>query len=83
VEPISLTPECYAVSSPDVHVEHSPGAECAITDVLSGKVCNIVMHPSPCYNAFSASTLLVGRQELHPACKNSVVGCWHGYLSGV
>jgi len=32
--------------------------------------------------AFSALTLLVGRQEGHPACKNRVVGCWHGYLSG-
>ena len=28
------------------------------------------------------STLLVGRQEEHPACKNWVVGCWRGYLSG-
>jgi len=27
-------------------------------------------------------TLLVGRLEGHPACKNRVVGCWHGYLSG-
>jgi len=34
-------------------------------------------------NAFSALTLLVGRQEGHPAGKNSLVGCWHGYLSGV
>ena len=35
------------------------------------------------YSAFSALTLLVGRQEGHPACKkNRVVGCWHGYLSG-
>ena len=32
-------------------------------------------------NAFSALTLLVGRQEGHPACKKMVVGCWHGYLS--
>jgi len=31
---------------------------------------------------FSALTLLVGRQEGHPAYKNSAVGCWHGYLSG-
>ena len=31
---------------------------------------------------FSALTLLVGRQEGHPACKNWVVRCWHGYLSG-
>jgi len=32
--------------------------------------------------AFSALTLLVGQQEGHLACKNWVVGCWHGYLSG-
>jgi len=32
---------------------------------------------------FSALTLLVGWQEGHPACKKRVVGCWHGYLSGV
>ena len=32
--------------------------------------------------AFNALTLLVGRQEGHPACKKRVVGCWRGYLSG-
>jgi len=32
--------------------------------------------------AFSALTLLVGWQEGHLACKDRVVGCWHGYLSG-
>jgi len=32
---------------------------------------------------FSALTLLVGRQEGHPACKKlRVVGYWYGYLSG-
>jgi len=31
--------------------------------------------------AFSALTLLVGRQEGHLACKNWVVGCWCSYLS--
>jgi len=31
---------------------------------------------------FSALTLLVGRQEGHPACKNRMVGCGSGYLSG-
>ena len=31
---------------------------------------------------FSALTLLVGRQEGHPACKNIVVGCWCGCLAG-
>jgi len=34
------------------------------------------------FTAFSALTLLVGRQEVHPACKKRVVGYWHGYLSG-
>jgi len=32
---------------------------------------------------FSALTLLVGRQERHPACKNLVVRYRHGYLSGL
>ena len=32
--------------------------------------------------AFSSLTLLFGRQEGHPACKNWVVWCWRGYLSG-
>jgi len=32
--------------------------------------------------AFSAMMLLVGQQEGHPACKNWVVGCWCGYVSG-
>ena len=32
--------------------------------------------------AVSALTLLVVRQEGHPACKKRVVGCWRGCLSG-
>jgi len=32
--------------------------------------------------AFSALTLLVGRQDEHPACKNWVMRCWCGCLSG-
>ena len=31
--------------------------------------------------AFSALTVLVGFQEEHPACKNSVMKYWCGYLS--
>jgi len=31
---------------------------------------------------FSVLTLLAGRQEGHPACKNWVVRYWRGYLSG-
>ena len=36
----------------------------------------------PALVVFSALTLLVARHEDHPACKNWVVGCWCGYLSG-
>ena len=32
--------------------------------------------------AFSALTPFIGRQEEHPACRNWVMGCWCGYLSG-
>jgi len=32
--------------------------------------------------AFSALTLVVGRQEERPVCKNWVLRCWCGYLSG-
>ena len=32
--------------------------------------------------AFSTLTLLVERQGDHPDCKNWVIGCWCGYLSG-
>jgi len=32
--------------------------------------------------AFSAWTLLVGRQEEHLVCKHLSNGCWRGYLSG-
>jgi len=35
-----------------------------------------------CGFAFSALTRLVGRQGEHPACKNWVIRCWNGYLSG-
>jgi len=40
-----------------------------------------VLLPSVLF-AFSALTLLVGRQEEQPACKNWVMRCWCGYLSG-
>jgi len=36
----------------------------------------IIIHQRICTGAFSALTLLVGRQEGHPACKtNRMVGC--------
>ena len=42
-----------------------------------------IFHDLSAFSAFSALTLLVGRQEGHPACKkNRVVGYWRGYLSG-
>jgi len=45
--------------------------------IVSVIVCISVVNP-----AFSALMLLVGRQEVHAACKNWVVRYWHGYLSG-
>ena len=39
-------------------------------------------HFCHCWIAFSALTLLVGRQEEHPACKNWVMRCWCDCLSG-
>ena len=35
----------------------------------------------PTHFAFSALTLLVGRQEGHPACKKLSGGCWRGNMS--
>jgi len=46
-------------------------------------ICISIQHIMNDEYTFSALTLLVGRQEGHPASKNWVVGCWHGYLSKV
>ena len=50
--------------------------------VVTEKRLFIAFYLLCCVSAFSALTLLVGRQEEHPACKHWVVGCWHVYLSG-
>jgi len=44
---------------------------------------NFILNITHNFHAFSALTLLVGQQEGHLACKNWVVGCWRGYLTGV
>ena len=49
---------------------------------LASKVSRYLSILCLCLFAFSALTLLVGRQEGHPACKNWAVRCWRGYLSG-
>jgi len=46
------------------------------------KICHQYIYNFDAKNAFSALTLLAGQQEGHPACKKTVVGCWHGYFSG-
>ena len=58
-----------------------------IHDVFAG--CSSLLYQVSLFDhfhlpsAFSALTLLVGRQEGHPACKkNWVVVCWRGCLSG-
>ena len=48
---------------------------------MGGNGIKIIIITEVVSKAFSALTLLVGRQEGHPACKNWAVGCWRGYLS--
>ena len=58
--------------------------------LLLKRFCNCMMISFGCYIdvlitvffTFCALTLLVGRQEGHPACRKRVVGCWRGCLSG-
>ena len=62
------------------HVSIQSGRDSPVTDITSQ------IHVANCFvcfwPAFSVLTLLVGRQEGHPACRKRVVGYWHGYLSG-
>jgi len=52
-------------------------------DELSFKAGLIFVFCCVQHCAFSALTLLVGRQEGHPACKKyGVLRCWRGCLSG-
>jgi len=53
-----------------------PAAQPTVSKHLHQNILPVVYHTD-----FSALTLLVGRQEGHPACKK-LLGCWHGYLSG-
>ena len=66
---------------------------CCIVCCESCTQCRADVHVSSSYRvvtctilclltAFSALTMLVGRQEQHPVCKNWAMRSWHGYLSG-
>ena len=83
------------ISLPSVYINHStPGRR---AEYCNERVCVSVFaclrsylrnYTSDLYHifmrvtfAFSALTLLVGRQDGHPACKK-LSGCWRGYLSG-
>ena len=62
---------------------HGMNGFCCWTDVIRNIICSLIIGICA-LSSFSALTLLVGRQEGHPACKkNWVVGCWHGCLHGV
>jgi len=65
------------VNAPVVNLQEQwkESSSCINYDIIYKWTCNQI-------TAFSALTMLVGRQEGHPACKNWVVGCWRGYLSG-
>jgi len=80
----SLPNDIYAFTAGSMHVH------CVLAVVYWGVYAGIRRIPTSgvfltAYthlSAFSALTLLVGRQEGHTACKNRVVGYWHGYLPG-
>ena len=59
-----------------MHWMNRTGGQCV------AKPGHLWWHYATLLHAFSALTLLVGRQEGHPACKKLSGGCWHGYLSG-
>ena len=78
----SITPPGESAAQSCLHL----GSDFA--DLLASQHSLDVTKPALCVFmligvAFSALTLLVGRQEGHPACKKTAVGCWRGYLSGV
>jgi len=51
-----------------------------LQDPLCFEVQNYCFNSGKLLFAFRALTLLVGRQEVHLACKNCVIGCWCGYI---
>ena len=89
--PVEQKPEAVSKSLTPVDVVYLPCFE--IFSCASGKAFTL-QRASLCscvirflvgglrWAAFSALTLLVGRQEGHLACKNWVVRCWRGYVSG-
>ena len=52
------------------------------TTFVYSTVSIFLCHPDTAEFAFSALTLLVGRQEGHPACKNCMLVCWRDDLTG-
>jgi len=71
---------------PHVTRHNLPQSLAGIEQVLTARLLGVIFQSSLSFaaHAFSALTLLVGRQEGHQACKKTrVMGCWHGYLSGV
>jgi len=56
----------------DIHLHRGPHGETPVRHAASRhQHCNLTFYSILCSSiAFSALTLLVGRQEGHPACKN-------------
>jgi len=73
---VSLAHLNYTWTNPDINFDNVLMAYLALFQVvgLFARLLTIC--------AFSALTLLVGRQEGHPACKKLSGGCWRGCLSG-
>jgi len=54
---------------------------CQLCQMSLALCCCIFVSYCDLLLAFSGLILLVGHREEHPACKNWVMRCWHGYLS--
>ena len=78
-EPPSLRPDCHQVP----RTAHHSGSHRDLRVVQELRRCHASAAYFTAILAISALTLLVGRQEEHPACKIGFVSCWCGYLSRV
>ena len=75
-----VTRTCSCVSVDFNNINKQISVYCL--QVVTSEVLVIFAACLGCHIASSALTLLVRCQEGHPACKNWVLGCWCGYLSG-
>jgi len=81
---IGLSTYCLVISVSCNRITPRPQATlCLVSSptLNRDKTCMLMRH-STLPSIFSVLTLLVGHWEEHPACRNWVMRCWRGCLSG-